>query len=66
MRRFESKVVALKGNAADMEKALNEQGQQGWQLIGIDSPLAFLQRELTPPAPTTVVNNFQGGAPKKK
>lgn len=65
MRKFESKVIPLKGNAFDMEKALNELGQQGWQLIGIDSPLAFLQRELTAPAPT-VVNNFQGGAPKKK
>lgn len=60
MRKFESKVIALKGNAFDMEKALNEFGGQGWQLIGIDSPLAFLQRELTPPVPTTVVNNFQG------
>lgn len=68
MGTFEAKVVPLKGNAADMEKMLNQLGAERWELVAVESPLAFLRRSAAPVPAVTVINNHSNhsGAPKKK
>jgi hypothetical protein len=48
MKKWEYKIVALKtlSSLEDRERILNKFGEEGWELVNIDHPVAYFKREI--------------------